>query len=146
MALHLTADIQEKLKSVLIEEGLVDAEVMQKSEAEAARTNRDLETVLINSDIVDEELIVHGIAYVSGVPYINLTSSIISQENLGLLRQDIAERLMAVPLAEVRNRLAVAMVMFRLWIIFLRKFSAPLKCLWRRKLVLSTSWTNIRQI
>lgn len=110
MALHLTADIQEKLKSVLIEEGLVDAEVMQKSEAEAARTNRDLETVLINSDIVDEELIVHGIAYVSGVPYINLTSSIISQENLGLLRQDIAERLMAVPLAEVRNRLAVAMV------------------------------------
>ena len=110
MALHLTADIQEKLKSVLIEEGLVDAEVMQKSEAEAARTNRDLETVLINSDIVDEELIVDGIAYVSGVPYINLTSSIISQENLGLLRQDIAERLMAVPLAEVRNRLAVAMV------------------------------------
>lgn len=110
MALHLTADIQEKLKSVLIEEGLVDVEVMQKSEAEAARTNRDLETVLINSDIVDEELIVHGIAYVSGVPYINLTSSIISQENLGLLRQDIAERLMAVPLAEVRNRLAVAMV------------------------------------
>ena len=110
MALHLTADIQEKLKSVLIEEGLVDAEVMQKSEAEAARTNRDLETVLINSDIVDEELIVHGIAYVSGVPYINLTSSIISQENLGLLRQDIAEMLMAVPLAEVRNRLAVAMV------------------------------------
>ncbi len=110
MALHLTADIQEKLKSVLIEEGLVDAEVMQKSESEAARTNRDLETVLINSDIVDEELIVHGIAYVSGVPYINLTSSIISQENLGLLRQDIAERLMAVPLAEVRNRLAVAMV------------------------------------
>ena len=62
MALHLTADIQEKLKSVLIEEGLVDAEVMQKSEAEAARTNRDLETVLINSDIVDEELIVHGLA------------------------------------------------------------------------------------
>ena len=110
MALHLTADIQEKLKSVLIEEGLVDAEVMQKSEAEAARTNRDLETVLINSDIVDKELIVHGIAYVSGVPYINLTSSIISQENLGLLRQDIAERLMAVPLAAVRNRLAVAMV------------------------------------
>ena len=38
MALHLTADIQEKLKSVLIEEGLVDAEVMQKSEAEAAIT------------------------------------------------------------------------------------------------------------
>ncbi len=110
MALQITPEIQRKLKDVLIEEGLVDFEVMQNSESEAIQTNRELTSVLIGSDIVDEELIVHGIAYVSGVPYINLTSTVISQENLGLLRQDIAERLMAVPLAEVQGRLAVAML------------------------------------
>lgn len=46
----------------------------------------------------------------SGVPYVNLTSTLISQDVLSLLSADTAERFMAVPLAEVQNRLAVAMI------------------------------------
>lgn len=49
-------------------------------------------------------------AHVSGVPYVNLTNSYVDQEILGLLPPDIAERFMAVPLADVQNRLAVAMI------------------------------------
>ena len=56
------------------------------------------------------ELLVHAVAQLSGVPYVNLASSVIEQHILNLLPEDVAERFMAVPLAEVQGRLAVAMI------------------------------------
>ena len=47
---------------------------------------------------------------VTGVTYVNLTNTNSDQNVLNLLPEDIAERFMAVPLAEVQNRLAVAMI------------------------------------
>ncbi|QHN42426.1 type IV pilus assembly protein PilB [Candidatus Mycosynbacter amalyticus] len=110
MSSLLTTDIQDKLRNVLIDEGLVAREVIEQAEEEAMTTNRQLVAVLVDKKIIDEELLTHSIAYVSGVPYVNLTSTIISQEVLSLLSPDTAERFMAVPLAEVQNRLAVAMI------------------------------------
>ncbi len=48
-------------------------------------------------------------AQVSGVPYVNLSNSVISRIILSLLPSDVAERF-STPLAEVQNRLAVAMI------------------------------------
>jgi type IV pilus assembly protein PilB len=110
MSSLLTTEIQDKLRAVLIEEGLVSREVIEECEREAASTNRQLVAVLTDRGVIDEELLTHGIAYVSNVPYVNLSSTIINQDVLGLLKQDVAERFMAVPLAEVQNRLAVAMI------------------------------------
>lgn len=110
MSSLLTTDIQDKLRNVLIDEGLVAREVIEQAEEEAMSTNRQLVAVLVDKKIIDEELLTHSIAYVSGVPYVNLTSTIISQEVLSLLSPDTAERFMAVPLAEVQNRLAIAMI------------------------------------
>lgn len=110
MSSLLTTDIQEKLKAVLIEEGLVSAAIIEQSQQEAESTNRQLVAVLVDKGIIDEELLTHSIAYVSGVPYVNLTNTIINQDVLSLLSEDTAERFMAVPLAEVQNRLAVAMI------------------------------------
>lgn len=110
MSSLLTTDIQDKLKNVLIDEGLVARDVMEQAEQEALTTNRQLVAVLVDKNIIDDELLTHSIAYVSGVPYVNLTSTIISQDVLSLLSPDVSERFMAVPLAEVQNRLAVAMI------------------------------------
>lgn len=110
MPLQLTVEVEEKLKQVLVNEGLVDSGALEAAEEEAMNTNRQFTSVLIDKDILDEEMLVHGVAYVSGVPYVNLTAAVISQDSLGLLRQEIAERFMAVPLAEVQGRLAVAMI------------------------------------
>lgn len=110
MSSLLTADIQDNLRNVLIDEGLVAREVIEQAEQEALTTNRQLVAVLVDQKIIDEELLTHSIAYVSGVPYVNLSSTIISQDVLGLLGADVAERFMAVPLAEVQNRLAIAMI------------------------------------
>ncbi|MBH1980579.1 Flp pilus assembly complex ATPase component TadA, partial [Candidatus Saccharibacteria bacterium] len=110
MSSLLTTDIQDKLRNVLIEEGLVASSVIEEAEQDAMSTNRQLVAVLVEKKIIDEELLTHSIAYVSGVPYVNLTSTLISQDVLSLLSADTAERFMAVPLAEVQNRLAVAMI------------------------------------
>src|SRR5690606_21636844 len=106
----LTSDIQEKLIALLSEEGLVSESVLKNAQEESTKNGRPFMTALAESGAVDDELLTHAIAQVSGVPYVNLTNSIIDQDVLTLLPEDIAERFMAVPLAEIQNRLAVAMV------------------------------------
>jgi len=106
----LTGDIQGKLVSLLISEGLVSESVIKDAKAESVKSNKPLIELLTEKNIVDDELLAHATAQVSGVPYVNLTNSLIDQNILSLLPEDIAERFMAVPLAEVQNRLAVAMI------------------------------------
>lgn len=106
----LTDDIQEKLTTLLISEGLVSADIIETAKSQAASTSKPLFSLLTDQDIIDDELLTHAIAQVSGVPYVNLASTLIDQNILALLPEDIAERFMAVPLAEVQNRLAVAML------------------------------------
>lgn len=106
----LTDDIQEKLTSLLVDEGLVAADTLAAAKDEAAKAGTPLFSLLTDKDIIDDELLTHAIAQVSGVPYVNLASTLIDQNILTLLPEDIAERFMAVPLAEVQNRLAVAMI------------------------------------
>ncbi len=106
----LTADIQDKLVKLLVDEGLVTADTLKLAQDSAVKTSKPLFELLTEQSIVDDELLTHAIAQVSGVPYVNLTNSLIDQNILTLLPEDIAERFMAVPLAEVQNRLAVAMI------------------------------------
>lgn len=106
----LTDDIQDKLIHLLVDEGLVAAETLENAKAEAAKVSKPLFSLLTEQDIIDDELLTHAIAQVSGVPYVNLANTLIDQNILSLLPEDIAERFMAVPLAEVQNRLAVAMI------------------------------------
>lgn len=106
----LTDDIQDKLKTLLVEEGLVAEAVLKSSEAESAKVKKPLFAFLTEQGVLDDELLTHAIAQVSGVPYVNLANTIIEEKVLNLLPPDIAERFMAVPLAEVQNRLAVAMI------------------------------------
>ena len=106
----MTDDMQEKLLKLLTDEGLVSRDVIKQAAQTAKQSNMPLLATLTSNGTIDEELLTHAIAQVSGVPYVNLTSSIIDQSILSLLPSDIAERFMAVPLAEVQNRLAVAMI------------------------------------
>jgi type IV pilus assembly protein PilB len=53
---------------------------------------------------------VHVTAQVSGVPYVDLSDALISQETLQLLPKDVAERFMAVPLSDSQNRISIAML------------------------------------
>ena len=100
----------KKLIALLQEEGLVSADAIKQATELSKKEGTPLLTTLTNDGTIDNELLTHGIAQVSGVPYVNLTNTIVDQSILSLLPSDIAERFMAVPLAEVQNRLAVAMI------------------------------------
>lgn len=106
----LTTDMQEKLIQLLSEEGLVSKNVLESALAESKTTKQPIFALLSEKRIIDDEMLTHAIAQVSGVPYVNLTNTLVSQQVLDLLPEDVAERFMAVPLAEVQNRLAIAMV------------------------------------
>ncbi len=106
----MTDDIQQKLITLLQEEGLVTTDAVKKATEQSVKQNKPLLATLAADGAIDNELLTHGIAQVSGVPYVNLTNTIVDQSILSLLPSDIAERFMAVPLAEVQNRLAVAMI------------------------------------
>ncbi len=106
----LTDDILEKLKQLLVGEGLVEQVVLDEASQRAAATDKPLFSLLVEEHTLDPEMLTHAVAQVSGVPYVNLNNSFIDQDVLSLLPSDIAERFMAVPLAEVQNRLAVAMI------------------------------------
>ncbi len=106
----LTDDIQDKLIELLVNEGLIEKSVIDNALKRASESGKPLFSLLSEEGLLDNELLVHGVAQVSGVPYVNLSNSVISQDILSLLPSDVAERFMAVPLAEVQNRLAVAMI------------------------------------
>lgn len=106
----LTDDIQDTLISLLINEGLLEKSVIDDGMKRATAEGKPLFTLLVEEGALDTELLTHAVAQVSGVPYINLQHSFVDQNALSLLPADIAERFMAVPLAEVGGRLAVAMI------------------------------------
>ena len=106
----LTDELQAKLTDLLVEEGLVAESVIKDVLAQSEAQGKPVVALLSEKGVVDDELLAHATAQVSGVPYVNLVNTIVDQAVLELLPEDIAERFMAVPLAEFQNRLAVAMI------------------------------------
>ncbi len=105
-----TNNTQDRLAKLLIEEGLVQESKIELAIKEAGSKNQSLMSYMIEHKILDNEILVHATSHVSGIPYVNLENTTIPQETLDLITVDIAERNMAVPIAEVQGRIAVAML------------------------------------
>ena len=106
----LTNDIQDRLAKILVEEGLIQESKIELAIKEAGLNNQSLMSYMIEHKLLDNEILIHATAHVSGIPYVNLENTSIPQETLDLISVDIAERNMAVPIAEVQGRIAVAML------------------------------------
>jgi type IV pilus assembly protein PilB len=101
---------QKKLEEVFVKEGLFKIADLEKYKADAKAVSKPLLGYLIDQKILTNEALTKCISEVSAVPYVNLIDVTIDQKVLALLSRDIAEHFMAVPLGEVQNRLAVAMI------------------------------------
>ena len=106
----LTDDIQNKLANLLVEEGLVQASKIEFAVKASVEQGKSLIAYLLSNKILDNEVLVHATSHVSGIPYVNLENTTIPQDVLDLIPLDVAERNMAVPIAEVQGRLAIAML------------------------------------
>lgn len=106
----LTRSDQEKVVSLLIEEGLVNREQTEAAKAEADQKRRPLIAALVDKRIATDAMIAHATAVVVGIPYVNLKGVLFDASTLELLSRDIATRTMAVPLGEKDGYLVLAML------------------------------------
>ena len=106
----LTKDIQERVVTLLQDEGLVDTDKIAQARMNAETSKQPILAALVAHKLTTNETIAHATACVMKVPYVNLKNVKIDQEILMNLPQDVAERSMAVPLCETDGRLTVAMI------------------------------------
>lgn len=106
----LTDENQKKLEALLVKEGLVKKAQLTKYHDQAVQSGKPLFGMLVDEKVISNEELTKAIATVSGVPYVNLSAAMVDAKVLDLLPREVAERFMAVPLGEVQNRLAVAML------------------------------------
>jgi len=106
----LTDENQKKLEVLLVHEGLVKKDLLEKYHQQAIDTGKPLFSLLVEEKVISNEELTKSIATVSNVPYVNLSNALVDQAVLDLLPREVSERFMAVPLGEVQNRLAVAML------------------------------------
>lgn len=81
----LTPETQDKLLALLVDEGLVAADVIATASATSQQTSTPILTVLTEQKVIDDELLTHATAQVSGVPYVNLRNTIIDEKDSELI-------------------------------------------------------------
>src|SRR5579863_500570 len=106
----LSATAQEQVEETLVRNGLLTRKSLDSLKAKAKTDNTPLLGLMVSDGHISDEDLTKTIAHVTKVPYVNLETTRVETKVLDLLPQDLAERYMAVPLGEVQNRLAVAML------------------------------------
>lgn len=106
----LTKSAQEKIAELIVNEGLADADLVQRIRVEVANNGRSLIDELLSSKLINEEMVARATAMIIGVPYVELRNIRMDQETLLLLPKEASERVMAVPLGEQNGSLVVAML------------------------------------
>lgn len=110
MSVIFDEDHQKKFEEVLLSEKLFTAQELKKHKEDAAAAGKSFISYMVTNQLITNETLTQCLAKVAGVPYVNLSDATVSQSVLELLPREVAERYMAVPLGEMQNRLAVAML------------------------------------
>lgn len=106
----LSATNAKRVEDLLVERKLILPADLENARKKSKVSGSSLLAVLVNDRHVSNEDLVKAIARINDVPYVNLINAHIKPEVLKLLPRDIAQRYMAVPLGQVQNRLAIAML------------------------------------
>lgn len=97
------------LGAVLLEEGLLTQETLEKGMAMAAETGRPFGRVLVEENIVDERDLVRTLAKHIGVEYVDLTEITIDPAAAGLIPEALARRYAALPVQFEGEKLVIAL-------------------------------------
>lgn len=86
----------EKLKEMLIKDGLVKAEDFEQLIKEALRKKQDITDLLISRNVITQEYLYNFIAQSLGVERVNLRTQSINETTLHLINEDLARRLRVI--------------------------------------------------
>jgi type IV pilus assembly protein PilB len=106
----LSASTEQQISDVLASSGMLSADRLKEGTEAAHKAGMPLFGYLVNNGYITDEQLTKAHATVTKMPYVNLTNAKVDSKVLQLLPKDIAERYMAVPLGEMKQRLVVAML------------------------------------
>lgn len=106
----LSDDIQQKIKEALVKDNVLSQSQIDETQAKSIETNVPFLTLLVQDNYIDNEQLTKYGSLANNLPYVNLKDAYIDQKYLDLLPKEIAEHYMAIPLGEMNNRMAVAML------------------------------------
>ena len=106
----LNKELQDRIVSLLVENGLVDAGLVKKTYNEVAKTGQPILAVLRSKNIATDDCVQHATAVVLNSPYIDLRNIKFDKDILLKIPQEVAERSKVIPLAEQNGQLVVAVL------------------------------------
>jgi len=101
---------EREVIDLLIKEGFVTQEMIEKARAETKRTGLRMDVALEKLGYITAEDIIKVHAIDMGVPYINLNDYVIDVELIELIPKNLVERYNAVPLFKIGDTLTIGMV------------------------------------
>ena len=106
----LTREAEDRIVSLLLAEGLADANLVNSIKVQAESAGKPVLDELINGKLINEDMVARATAAVIGVPYVELKNITIDQDTLSKIPGDASSRVLAVALGEKDGMLNVAMV------------------------------------
>ncbi len=106
----LSTATERQVEDKLVSDGLITDTELKTIKQKAQKENAPFLSLLLRESHLNNEILTKTVAHVNKILYVNLSDARIDSKILDLLTKDIAERYMAVPLGEIQNRLAVAML------------------------------------
>ena len=106
----LNKEMQDKIVSLLVENGLVDAGLVKKTYNEVTKSGQPILAVLRSKGIATDDCVQHATAVALNIPYIDLRKIKFNKEKLLVIPQEVAKRSRVVPLDEQNGQLFVAML------------------------------------
>ncbi|MDP2909926.1 MAG: GspE/PulE family protein [bacterium] len=101
---------EKKLKSFIIDAGLVDKKELDSAEKIAKKTRTPLQDILISKNLISGEEAAQLKAYILGVPFVNLEKMKIPAPILKIIPEPIAKTYNIVAFRQEGNNLEVAML------------------------------------
>ena len=106
----LIGDTQNQLEHLLLSNNLITEDALHTLHDKSKKTGEPFLALVVREGGVSNENLTKMNSIISKVPYVNLLNARINAKILDLLPLEVAERYMAVPLGEMRNKLVVAML------------------------------------
>ncbi len=101
---------QREVIDLLLKQGVITAEMLEKAKEEAGRTGLSIDRALEKLGFAMIEDIVKVQADALGLPYMDLSDYVVDKEIIKLVPEKIAKKYNAVPLFKIGNALTVGML------------------------------------
>lgn len=108
--LLLAPEVEEKVISLLVNEGLVDPALVDTFVQKAMYEGKSTLEEMAAGKVISDDMVAHAVAVIMGVPYVELKNIDMDQDILARIPSEAALRVMAAPIGEKDGVLNVAMV------------------------------------